>query len=483
MRSKRLRQLISLYALLASLATTAHGRGVLADELPNSAFRTGVQIHYAGKTIKIPAIAASDASLRCMAVLPPTSAATEGTLVCRVGGQWFPKRLKPGSNPEIDDGDGILFVNLATGAFRRYAGIQPAPDFIVVSPTQKHFAFASSIGWRLDRRIRHRLMGTALEGQLQGSELQWSRVRQKLADAFVGTTFYSIWEVESLSPVWELRYPDNDEKPATMQFVRSWDSALQLPVPWWAIDSEPELYNYPVMAFSEDGHYFVASSERYGMSVLNLIEKTQWHVKKKEAIKSFVFCKDANCVDVFLSNGASCKTRLSNGQDEIRPVVPPMPFPQMEFSGEAWPLFKPDTTASWIATLSDRGLVLQPQQDGRNTVGPVQICRGESPIGVTHVELSKSGRWAGCAFYTSRHPSIDHLRYRDSGFVDRFERIDMKLGRVVDRVINMDSSQAGSIDDNVPTINVAGDKYVSSMTACLSANGEHIIYAVPFTEE
>ncbi len=372
-----------------------------------------------------------------------------------------------------------MFVNLDTGTYRRYTGMQPAPDFVTVSPSGKYFAFASSAGWRLTEHTRRQLSGTRKSRQFTGSDLNSAEVDTRLASAFVGTTLYSIWEVDSLRPVWEMRYPDRGTDSDVELFGAPWENSLKLPAPWWAIDDEPELNNYPAMAFSHDDRYFVTSSERYGVVILDLVNGRQSHVRQAFSPKLFVI-RDSEHIEVFLSNGNSSRIRLIDGAVETSSATIFESFPTEENSGEVWPLFQTDSTARWIGSLSKNGLTLSRLDGSLGTVGPISLVSGSLPMGVTRFELSKSARWAGLGI-RSVHESLSSHRYHDTGFIDRFERIDLQNGRVVERIINMERESARLFDDGVPTMNVGANGYVSSFGACLSLDGNEILYAIPYS--
>ena len=442
----------------------------------------GVRIHNGGRVIEIPAVSASGNRIGAATVLPATDSAPAGTFVCRVGGKWAGKRVGPGTDPNRLDAECILFVNLESGAFKRFAGLQPAPDFIVQSPDGKWFALGSSVGWGFHPRARAALLGQGSEAKLGGSDLRSSEAQARMSEMLVGTVLFSIWESETLRPVWQMRYPDIDHKNHVPGFVRPWEENAAIPIPWWAIDAEPFVYNYPVMAFSPDEQFFVALSEESGLVVLNMVNGQQFTVfplDGDQRPKTFVFSSEST-IAVFRSDGTISELRLHDGTIVKEREFKPDRYPITSINGEGMhPLFCPDSSGRWIATISGSNLQVVRNDESMPPIGPVPVVVGELPVGVNRFELSGSKRWAGFSMVTARE-TIEDYRYHDIGFTDRFERMDLLEGRIVERILNVTAEDAMRFEDGVPTINLGSEGYLSSFAACLSSSGENIIYAVPY---
>lgn len=472
--------------------------GLLTACFADEPLSWGIQLHSGTRVIEIPSVASSGERIGAATVLPETEGAEEGTFVCRVGGKWSSKRVGPGTNPDRNDAECMLFVNLKTGEHKRFTGLQPAPDFVVQSPSGKYFALGSSVGWGLTQEIRDSLLQQDSDTKLSASNLSSRAAQTKLSEMLVGTVQFSVWESESFRPVWQMRYPDFVGESRRTGFVRPWEENFTIPIPWWAIDAEPYLYNYPMMAFSADEQFFVTVSKESGLVILNMSSGQQFADFPYDIDRyprTFVFDTDST-ISVLWSDGTACQVRLRDGTVLAKDDLPRNKYPTIRAgsSNRTYALFCPCPASHSIATVSGNDLLIdginrfsQPNggELGRlEELAPapvrIKLSVGNSPVGIARLELSQSRKWAGISISNSR-PSIEHFRFSHDGFTDRFERIDLATGKVVERIANLDPDQLPT--DNVPTVNVASAGYVSSLAACLDLTGENIIYATPYRSE
>lgn len=460
----------------------------------------GIKVQVGSQVIEIPSVATSARQIGAATVLRPTEAAKDGTFVCRVGGRWASKRSGPGTSPHRNDAECVLFVNLRTGEYERFIGQQPAPDFVVQSPSGKYFALGSSVGWRLTPELRDSLLQPSSEVSSNGAGLRTAETRARLSELLVGTVLFSIWESDELRPIWNMRYPDESKNEARIRCSRPWNDSGALPIPWWAIDLEPVVHNDPKMAFSPDEQFFVAITPDLGVVVVNMLRGTQLADPSKENDRipiSFVFDTSAT-IFVLWSDATFCRLRLEDGvilaggflHDDRYPIS------VREGTERNHAMFTSCPVTSTIATVSGTNLFLEKDtpgaieclnrrfiQDGP-TIQPIQLglATGEAPLGISRLELSRNRRWAGIAIENSK-VELEQLRFEDNGCTERYERIDLATGKVVERITNLEGE--GIPADGIPTHSVylGPVGYPSSLAACLSATGEQIVYATPFRTE
>ena len=441
----------------------------------------GAKITNGNKLIDIPAVATAGDHIACLAVLPPTENAPSGTLICRLGGQWNSKRNGPASNPQRNDADCVLFINLDTGTFYRHAGLQPAPNYAVVSDNGRYFALASSTGWAPTAESFSMTVRLHTDfPKNRSSGLTVDELSSKLKDSLTGTTLYTIWETASLRPIWEMRYADNT---STNEFFKPSEDAWRVRLPWWAFDEEPRLYRYPLMAFSPEGRYFVASNHYDGMVILDTLTGYQRiAVQATETTYPIAFTfTEKSKAEVMISDGKIRIIRLAdehmNGETEGRTVFSTLPVACQTHNDTVtlYPLFCSNCSHQLVATLDKSDLRILTLYPAERTLGPFSLHKvpSESPIGVSRLEIAHSGRWAGIQIVQSRE-TIENLRFQNNCITRRFERIDMKNFIVVQRVTNLAELKVGA--DTVQQTFVDKGRVFS---ACLSWNGEDIIWAIP----
>jgi len=250
-----------------------------------------------------------------------------------------------------------------------------------------------------------------------------------------------------------------------------------------------------MMAFSPDEKFFVTVSEESGLIILNMSSGQQFAdfpYGFDRYPRTFVFGTNST-ISVLWSDETACQVRLQDGIVLAKDDLPPDKYPTTRAgsSNRAYALFCPSPAAYSTATISGNDLLIngitKPNGGGLgrqdelvSAAVRIKLSVGDSLLGISRLEVSRSRKWAGISISKSR-ASIEELRFRDNGFTERFERIDLTTGKVVERVANLDSDQLPT--DNVPTVNVASAGYVSSFAACLDLTGESIIYATPYRSE
>ncbi len=452
----------------------------------------GVYITDGGNVLHIPSVASSGTDVRCLTVFPPTERAKRGTLICRVGSEWLSKRIEPAGHPDDHFSDCILFINLDNGSYRRFSGMQPSPDFVVQSPDGKYFAFGNSVGWSLTEQSRKDLFTDRQDTLFRGSNLRSADVKSRLAAASVGTILYSVWETSSQRPIWEMHFPANSKDAAVAKFVRPWENNEIIKIPWWAINEDPHLYSYPVMGFSQDGSFFVASNSNYGVHILNLEDGSQSFVSpaaERSRPMTYVFT-DNETIRIFRSDSSSLSVRVANGQvlgSSVLDIASTSILGVEIFEKQTYPLFCTDSKRFWAASLKDDLLRIGRPELSDAAILETRITVGAMATGVSRMEVSRDKRWAGINITTARE-SVERLRNVDYGGTSRFERIDMSTGRIVERVF----ISTGIIDplveekfanDGVPAVDVASIRKVRTLGACLNAQGDGIVYAVPILDD
>lgn len=452
----------------------------------------GVCITDGGNVLHIPSVASSGTDLGCMTVLPPTADAKRGTLICRVGSRWQSKRVEPAGHPDDHFSDSILFINLDNGSYWRCSNMHPSPNFVVQSPDGKYFAFGNSVGWSLTEQSRRDLFGEGDDTLFRGSRLLSSDVKRRLAASCVGTILYSVWETSSQRPIWEMRFPADSKDVPIAKFVRPWENNGDLEVPWWAINEDPHLYCDPVMGFSPDSSFFVALSSYYGVQILNLGEGTQSSVSpvtEQHRPMTYVF-RDKETIEIFRSDSSSLRVRIADGQvlgTTMSDISSPSILGTEVFGKDAYPLFCTDSTRVWTASLKGDRLRIGRPQLSDSAILETRITLGAMTTGVSRMEVSRNKRWAGINITTMRE-TAEQLRNKDNGKTCRFERIDLHSGRIVERVVSSTMIDAAQMrekfaNDSVPTVFVAPVSKVLTMGACLNAQGDGIVYAIPILND
>jgi len=476
-----MRLLIDCRALLKATLFCAPVLGLLsspifAEETP---FTWGAQIHVGEKIIEIPAVAVSSRAINCLATLPPNPSAKAGTLICRIGGNWQSKRVGPAVPPLVDDPDCVLLIDLESGKFTRIAGLQPAPNFGARSPDGCHFALASGVGWSPHENTADKLINPSNPNEkLSISPATTGEAARKLKSMLAGTVLYTIWDSELLEPIWEMRYPSRISQASPPQFFRPRDRSGLLDLPWWAIDTSPVVYNDPQIAFSPTGEYFVGLDDTGGLTILNLksgVQRCVFQNGQSTRAITFYFTTDTT-IAVLVSDGTTRLVRLCNsdslGTEEI--AANPLQLPVISSGTTLYPLFSADRSRQGIATVEGNSLLLRAMYGSSNTtISPISLLTGEMPVGIPRWEISPDGRWAGIGVETSK-PQTEAFRFTDSGNVQRFERIDLKSAKVIERV----ATEPPEKMDTVPTKLVTALNGSFSFDACLCPMGERIIYAL-----
>jgi hypothetical protein len=443
--------------------------------------RSGIEIRDGKRVWSVPSIANNKEFIGCMEVLNRSGVGERGTLVCRVGSRWLSKRVGPASDPQQSDGDCLMFVNLGTGAISRSHEMQPGPDFISKSTNGKFVAFASSTGWAFSGNSRDRILSIKDSKRFHGSEMRPSDVADGLKSAFVGSLLVSIWDATTLRPVWELRYP-NDGIPEVAQFRRPWELSRQVPIPWWAIDEDPILYNDPVMGFSPSGQVFVALFEKYGVWILNLDSGKSIFTcpSRKECTPvSFLFA-DERTVRIFQSSGVAIDVRISDGTtvDSMDCRMGSGDYPYSLENGYLFPAFCTDSSRRVVTSVGSNKIFLRGTNDALSWRLTANTYSDAGRTGVSHVELSRDGRYAGLHFKSCRE-TVEHLRFKYSGYCDRFERLNLLTGRIEERVVFSDSEDITRFDDSVRLIELPRTVGGIMFGACLNESGDGSVIAIP----
>ena len=445
-------------------------------------FPWGVRIRDGAQTIEIPSVASTGSNVGCMTVLPPTASAKRGTLVCRIGSAWKPKRPGPAIDPKDTDGDGLLFVNLATAQHSRYGGLQPAPYFVVQSPDSRYLAFGSSVGWSFTERSRQDLLKPSGNDRFHSSGLTAADVKGGLQSMLVGTVLFSIWETAPLRPIWEMRYP-NDQDPKLTRFRRPWDTTNQLVVPWWAFNEEPLFYLYPVMGFSPDSRFLVTLCDDFGVWVLDVQNGHQFMVSPTtKACRpiTFVFT-DEKTMLIFRSDGTAQKMQIADGHvlDTIDMRSKPDLYPGVSENTGYYPLFCPDSSHRWTAIMNEKRLILRDDFRAASIILDAEVSVGAMALGVSRFEISRNGQYAGVHFRTASE-TIEHLRFRDIGFDERYERLNLSTGRVVERIAVVTDDNRPLYQDGVLTTEVPWGPRIHAFGACLNSTGEGSVWMTPY---
>ncbi|MFN6312076.1 MAG: hypothetical protein ACK5TX_05885 [Planctomyces sp.] len=460
----------------------------------------GIKVHIGSHVIEIPSVATSARQIGAATVLRRTEAAKDGTFVCRVGGRWTSKRSGPGTSPHRNDAECVLFVNLQTGEYERFTGQQPAPDFVVQSPSGKYFALGSSVGWRLTPQLRDSLLRPSSGLGVNSAGLRTAEANARLSESLVGSVLFSIWKSDELMPIWNLRYPDESNSVESIRCSRPWNDGGAVPIPWWAIDSEPVVHNDPKMAFSPDEQYFVAITPELGVVVVNLLRGTQLSDLSIDGHRipiSFVF-DTSSTIFVLWSDATFSQMRLADGAILAAGSLPDERYPISAGKGteRKHAMFSSCSVTNTLATLAGTDLVLDTDTPGAieslnlhfikdgPTIQPIRLglSTARSSLGISRLEVSRDRRWAGIALERSRG-GLDQYRFEDTGYTERYELINLATGKVVERITNLECESMPA--DEVPTHSVylGPVGYPSSLAACLSVTGEQIVYATPLLTE
>jgi len=439
----------------------------------------GVVVHCKQGSYQIPRIASSGSRIAAMTVLPSTEKARNGTLVCRLGEKWDAKTSNNSAQKDESYRECLLFVNLENGTYREL--VTPiAPDFACQSRSGKYFAVVSSVGWRFPFACRESpstSQQVANQSPLLGRETPNTANKKNTRS---GTLFCQLFHSDTLIPLWEMRYPSSDS-PGVANFERAsiikgdacFSPHLQ--------NVEPSVYNYPTMSFCPDENCFVVLTEEFGVFVLNIDSGKQFTLltpSDNAYPKTFLHTGGSH-ICVLLSDGTERSVDLSNGVVTNPQVSAFEQLPTTLHTGKSYPLFQSDAYKESIVKLSGNDLILK--QCGVNVEKKISLENLGGELGITKLDISRDGRWAGISIRSARS-GVEHTRFSDSGFVDRYERIDLRNARVVERVVNFDVNEANLFGDGVPTVNVADKGFVRSMGVCLDCDGGGVVYAIPIRE-
>lgn len=477
--------------MFACVLSVAKRLGVIAFLMLNqsifpSACAAGertVFLNNGGKLLQLPHFGTALEQVGCVALLPPTPDSPEGTLVCSIGANNDPPFRESPPRREVKPLDCILFISLPSGELRRSTAIQPAPDFAVKSANGRYLAFASSMGVAFNERARRGLLKDNGETKLSSSSLAADTARKALADSFVGSILYSVWDSHSESPIWEMRYAPEGEEADAMRFMRPWDLGGKTAIPWWAIDARPLRHRYPKMSFSPCGKYFVACCDHYGIHILDLASGSQRYItnaRLQGAPQTFWF-HPQNRIICLLDTGMLAQIDLGSGEcvglggagklGDKMPVV--------YENDSCYPLFVCDGTGHHVATITANKLSMFHVQLDSHSEIELFNHRPKRPLGIERMELSIDGAFVGVEIANPLHPSGEHLRYVDYGITDRYERISVLDGRVVERVMiepGFWERQDGDLpfEDGVSTT-LLPSTVRGAFGACLSADGKNIV--------
>lgn len=384
-----------------------------------------------------------------------------------------------------DPGECILFINLETGAYERVSYHQMRPCMIALSPDGKHVAFASIDGWVPTRS--QKAASPPPEIRATGEGLTKDEILQFRADRepggidaiTVGTMLYSIWELNPIRPVWEMRHYENHSSDAaqTASFVRPWSAYARVALPWWSHKMSAEFYKNCRIGFSRCSKYFVALDQAQGIHVLRMSDGEQFHccsptIDRRPA--TFFFEGTDSVLSVLWTDRSLQKVSLETGE-ETEHLLDTIP-PEATFTsdnGVTRMLFSVNTGRGIIGTHSREGtfrLFLQAGESSESWVRTSEILKIGSARSC-RIDLSKDGQKVGIGF--NRHN--DH---RDTGEIVRYDLADIPSGRVQKRLQSRlrtkNSTPYPEGNGNIPTITIE-----SSFAASLSPDGTDIIYAVP----
>jgi hypothetical protein len=203
---------------------------------------------------------------------------------------------------------------------------------------------------------------------------------------------------------------------------------------------------------------------------------------------TYVF-SDNETIEIFRSDGTSLCVHVANGQvlgSSVLDIASKSIRGVEIFEKQTYPLFCTDSTRLWAGSLKDDLLRIGRPELSDAAILETRITVGAMATGVSRMEVSRDKRWVGINITTARE-SVEHLRNVDYGGTSRFERIDLLTGRIVERVFistGIDDPLVKKFaNDGVPTVDVASLRKVRTLGACLNAQGDGIVYAIPILND
>jgi len=295
---------ISLFLLRVAVCTVTTCAAENGHEsAKRSEFPFGIQIHYRGREYEIPGVSTSrnPRSIICC-----KQSATSARVICSVGDGVNPKSHRMNNHGD-DPGDCVVFLDPETGKQERVSYHQPGPDILAVSVDGRYAAMASLDGWASDVDGAPPGGRSSREPNPVSSQ---SEAKDRLRAITVGTLRYSIWDVSTARPIWEMRFYDKTpERGMAARFERPWARYAQLILPWWAMRNAPLMNRQCRIGFSPTSKHLVALDPGHGVHILRIDDGNHVHCCPTEADRRPV---------MFAFNGSSSEVAIICSDSAVR---------------------------------------------------------------------------------------------------------------------------------------------------------------------
>lgn len=455
------RDIVAALLLLGSLGYGAEPSGL--DNLKQSSWARGVRIRAGNRDLEFPRIALSS---RAAAIAYAAIPGGQARIICSIGDGVWPKAetmLNCGGDP----GDRVIFVDPGSGAWQSISYHQPRPDVLSVSPDGTFVAMASERGWPIDG-----VKGPEVSSKEFNVNMTVGAVNKALKDITHGTLRYSIWEVATARPIWEMRFYRTDgESGARARFEQPWAQYAKIVLPWWAIDSRPCRQGCEI-GFSPDSKLFAALDPVHGVHLLNLLDGTQTHCFKPDignVPMQFAFVEGSSRIAVICEGGTIRLFSTSTGAEDRNHTLR---LPRGASIDKVGCNFVVSPTSGKIAVLKNPATLLTTLTKAGNAEFEIN-GRGRG-YGANQFDTFLDGNFVGIG-YGCWHEVTRSVAMRQTCM---YEVVDVRQAKVVRRLVRKGAIELPA-NDNVPIIEI---EEANDVRACLGANGD-IIYVQQLPRE
>jgi hypothetical protein len=420
----------------------------------------GVRITYRNRDYDFRRVSLSS---RPASIAHSTMADGESRIICSVGdGVWPISRVM--LNAGGDPGDRTIFLDPKSGRWETTSYHQPRPDIVMTSADGRYVAMASMVGWPTEDLDELAVTKYEFKNRLSVEE-----INSHLKQITHGTLRYSIWDVKSACPVWEMRfYRDSEEAGKRAKFERPWAQYAKIVLPWWAINRNPSRQHCEI-GFSADSNMFAALDPLHGVHVLHLNTGKQVHCSAQNVDESAIqlaFVDGGTRLAIVCESGAIRLFSTESGI-EIKNHNYQLPIgAKAEGKGMNFAI---EPTSGQIAILRNDDLQLT---SFRNSTWrtPNKLIHGIGRgFGISQLHGTADGEFIGIG-YGRWDAQTNHVASLQTCL---YEVADVTKGRVIRRLVRKGSVEL--LPKNVPTIEI---DETHDVRACLGPDGE-IIYVQP----
>ncbi len=449
--------------VLGSLGHGAEPSGV--EGLRQSSWARGVRIRANNRDLEFPRIAFSS---RAAAIAYAAIPGGQTRVICSIGDGVRPiaeTMLNCGGDP----GDRVIFVDPENGACQSISYHQPRPDVLSASPDGRYVAMASERGWSTDG-----VKELEVSSKEFNVNMTVGAVNKALKDITHGTLRYSIWEVATARPIWEMRfYRADGESGARARFEQPWAQYAKIALPWWAIDTRPSRQGCEI-GFSPDSKLFAALDPVHGVHLLNLSDGAQTHCCKPDmgnAPMKFAFLEGSSRIAVICEGGT---IRLFSTSTGVEDRSHSLRLPSGASIDKVGCNFVVSPASGQIAVLKNPAALLTKITEANSSNAGFEIKGRGRGYGANQFDTLVDGRFVGIG-YGCWHEVTSSMAMRQTCM---YEVVDLRQTQVIRRLVRKGAIELPA-NDKVPIIEI---EEANDVRACLGANGE-IVYVQQLPRE